>query len=142
MQVIVENVANLAALGEYSCGIAQGERNFVFVNIGRGVGAGLIIDGQVHRGPEWTAGEIGYLPVPGTRVPIRKSQVGALEAAIGTCAIEREWREMTAAARLRRMGRPEAPARFWIEPSKGTRWRSGLSTRPPTIWPWSAPASA
>ena len=97
VQVIVENVANLAALGEYSYGIAQGERNFVFLHMGRGVGAGLIINGEVHHGPEWTAGEIGYLLVFGASVqPIRKSQVGALEAAIGTCGIERQWRELVA----------------------------------------------
>ncbi len=95
--VIVENVANLAALGEYTYGIAQGERNFVFVHMGRGVGAGLIINGQVHHGPEWTAGEIGYLQVSGGSVrPVRKSQVGALEAAIGTSGIERQWREALA----------------------------------------------
>jgi glucokinase len=69
----------------------------VFVHIGRGVGAGLIVNGQVHHGPEWTAGEIGYLLVSGAGLqPIRKSQVGALEAAIGTSGIERQWRELTA----------------------------------------------
>jgi glucokinase len=95
--VIVENDVNLAALGEHSYGIAQGERNFVFVHIGRGVGAGLIVNGQIHHGPEWTAGEIGYLLVAGGSVqPVRKSQVGALEAAIGTSGIERQWRESIA----------------------------------------------
>jgi glucokinase len=96
VHVIVENDVNLAALGEHSYGIAQGERNFVFVHVGRGVGAGLIINGQVHHGPEWTAGEIGYLLVSGSLQPVRKSQVGALEAAIGTCGIERQWRELAA----------------------------------------------
>lgn len=96
VEVVVENDVNLAALGEHSYGIAQGERNFVFVHIGRGVGAGLIINGQVHHGPEWTAGEIGYLLVFGKLQPVRKSHVGALEAAIGTCGIERQWRELVA----------------------------------------------
>jgi glucokinase len=96
VQAIVENDVNLAALGEHSYGIAQGERNFVFIHIGRGVGAGLMINGEVHHGPEWTAGEIGYLLVFGRLQPVRKSQVGALEAAIGTCGIERQWRELLA----------------------------------------------
>jgi glucokinase len=62
------------------------------------VGAGLIIDGQIHHGPEWTAGEIGYLPVPGCSVQaVRKSQMGALESAIGSVGIERQWREQVAA---------------------------------------------
>jgi len=93
--VVVENDVNVAALGEHSYGIAQGERNFVFIHIGRGVGAGLFINGQLHHGPEWTAGEIGYLLVPGSAVQaVRKSQVGALEAAIGISGIERQWREL------------------------------------------------
>jgi glucokinase len=94
-QVIVENDVNIAALGEHSYGMAQGEPNFAFVHIGRGVGAGLIVNGQIHHGPEWTAGEIGYLPVPGSSVQaVRKSQMGALESAIGSIGIERQWREL------------------------------------------------
>jgi glucokinase len=97
-QVIVENDVNVAALGEHSYGMAQGEPNFAFVHIGRGVGAGLIVNGQIHHGPEWTAGEIGYLPVPGCSVQaVRKSQMGALESAIGSAGIERQWRERVAA---------------------------------------------
>jgi glucokinase len=97
-QVIVENDVNVAALGEHSYGMAQGEPNFAFVHIGRGVGAGLIVNGQIHHGPEWTAGEIGYLPVPGCSVQaVRKSQMGALESAIGSAGIERQWRELIAA---------------------------------------------
>jgi predicted NBD/HSP70 family sugar kinase len=46
----------------------QGEPNSAFVHIDRSVGAGLIVKGQIHHGPEWTAGEIGYLPVPGSSV--------------------------------------------------------------------------
>ncbi len=96
-QVIVENDVNIAALGEHSYGLAQGEPNFAFVHIGRGVGAGLIVNGQIHHGPEWTAGEIGYLPVPGSSVQaVRKSQMGALESAIGSGGVERQWRELIA----------------------------------------------
>jgi glucokinase len=98
-QVIVENDVNIAALGEHTYGLAQGEPNFAFVHIGRGVGAGLIVNGQIHHGPEWTAGEIGYLPVPGCIVQaVRKSQMGALESAIGSAGIERQWRELSSAS--------------------------------------------
>ena len=97
--VIVENDVNMAALGEHWCGIAQGERNFVFVHLGRGVGAGLFIDGKLHHGPEWTAGEIGYLMLSGSPAQtVRKNQVGELEGAIGSTGIERRWRELTASS--------------------------------------------
>lgn len=118
VEVVVENVANLAALGEYSAGVAQGERNFVFVHMGRGVGAGLIVNGEVHHGPEWTAGEIGYLPVFGSPMPlVRKYQVGALEAAIGTCGIERQWREL--AATQGREAEPLSAAEVLIRAGQG-----------------------
>jgi glucokinase len=94
--VTIENDVNVAALGEHSYGVARGEANFVFLHIGRGLGAGLFINGELHRGPEWTAGEIGYLQLQAAAVqPVRKSQVGALEAVIGTAAIEQRWREGT-----------------------------------------------
>jgi glucokinase len=98
LPVKVENDVNIAALGEHSYGVAQEEANFVFLHIGRGLGAGLFVNGKLHHGPEWTAGEIGYLQLQAAAVqPVRKSQVGALEAAIGTTAIERQWREIVEA---------------------------------------------
>ena len=94
LPVTIENDVNVAALGEHSYGVARGEANFVFLHIGRGLGAGLFVNGKLHHGPEWTAGEIGYLQLQAAAVqPVRKSQVGALEAVIGTAAIERQWRE-------------------------------------------------
>jgi glucokinase len=91
--VTVENDVNLAALAEHWHGVAQQEDNFVFIAVGQGVGAGLFINGRLHHGPEWTAGEIGYLLVPGAaRQAIRRSQSGSLESAIGTAGIESQWR--------------------------------------------------
>ena len=92
---VVENDVNLAALAEQWRGIAAGEQNFVFVSLANGVGAGLIINGQLHHGPDWTAGEIGYLIVPGAKtLPIRKTRMGTLEGAIGTAGIEHDWRQL------------------------------------------------
>lgn len=92
---VVENDVNASALGEHAHGIAQGEQNFVFIHVGIGVGAGLFVNGHLHHGPEWTAGEIGYLLPHGDSIqPVRKSQVGALEAAIGSQGIERQWHEL------------------------------------------------
>lgn len=94
---MVENDVNAAALGEHSYGIAQGEKNFVFLHIGRGLGAGLFVNGQLHHGPEWTAGEIGYLQLGAAGMQVvRKSQPGALEAMIGTRGIEARWHEAMA----------------------------------------------
>jgi len=59
--VTVDNDVNMAALGEMWAGCAQRESNFVFIAVGAGIGAGIIIDGRLHRGSRWFAGEIGHM---------------------------------------------------------------------------------
>jgi len=84
---------NLAAIGEYWVGAAKGVRDFVFLAVGTGIGAGIILDGQPFRGMDWSAGEIGYMLVPGvTGGPADKSTPGALEELIGGEGIRAEWR--------------------------------------------------
>lgn len=80
--VILENDVNLAAMGEYWLRKRNNEKhicdNFVFIAIGTGIGAGVIIDGRLVRGANGEAGEIGYLPVR-----VKNSQKGALQERIG-----------------------------------------------------------
>jgi glucokinase len=61
--VHVENDVNLAAIGEQWRGLGRGVENFVFVSVGTGIGAGIIIRGRLHRGHRWHAGEISHLNV-------------------------------------------------------------------------------
>jgi glucokinase len=90
---IVENDTNLAAVGEYWRGAALGVDSFVFIALGTGVGAGIFLNGRLHRGAQWSAGEIGYMGVSGkTRVPMRMRDLGQLEQVIGGAGIEEEWR--------------------------------------------------
>jgi predicted NBD/HSP70 family sugar kinase len=89
----IENDVNVAALGEGWRGTAHSVRDFVFVAIGTGVGAGIILHGRLYHGADWTAGEIGYLTVPGTRPgPLEMLQPGPLESVIGGRGIEEAWR--------------------------------------------------
>jgi glucokinase len=55
----VDQDANLAALGERWRGCAHSMQNFVFLALGTGVGAGLVIDGKLYRGARNAAGELG-----------------------------------------------------------------------------------
>ncbi len=90
----IENDVNLAALGEHWCGIARNVNDFVFLAIGTGVGAGIMMKGHLHHGTNWSAGELGYLMLPGLPPhPLAVDQLGALESAIGGRSIERAWRE-------------------------------------------------
>jgi predicted NBD/HSP70 family sugar kinase len=59
--VLLENDANAAALGEYAARSLSSSEDLLFVEIGRGLGAGLILDGKLRAGPQGFAGELGYL---------------------------------------------------------------------------------
>jgi glucokinase len=90
----IENDVNLGALGESWCGTARGVPDFVFIGIGTGVGAGVFLNGHLYHGADWTAGEIGYLMVPGTRPgPLDILEPGPLESIIGGRGIEQVWRQ-------------------------------------------------
>jgi glucokinase len=90
---LVENDTNLAALGESWRGAAQGIPTFVFIALGTGIGAGLFLNGHLHRGAQGSAGEIGYFGVGGsTRTTMRMTDPGQLEQVIGGAGIEAEWR--------------------------------------------------
>jgi glucokinase len=89
----IENDVNLAALGENWCGTARNVKDFVFLSIGTGVGAGIFVDGHLYHGSDWTAGEIAYLYVPGTEeTPVALRRRGPLESVIGSKGIERFWK--------------------------------------------------
>jgi len=58
--VYVENDVKAMTLGEYLLGSAKGVKNLVYLFIGDGLGAGIMINGLLHRGFTSSAGEIGY----------------------------------------------------------------------------------
>jgi predicted NBD/HSP70 family sugar kinase len=60
LDVVLENDINLAAEGERWLGIARGVEDFVFISIGTGLGAGLVLRGELHRGHNGAAGELDY----------------------------------------------------------------------------------
>ncbi|MFE4860984.1 ROK family transcriptional regulator [Streptomyces sp. NPDC056670] len=64
--VLVENETNLAAVAEQRLGAARGQDTFVLLWLGQGIGAALVLDGKLRRGASGGAGEIGFMPVPGT----------------------------------------------------------------------------
>jgi len=61
--VYIDNVANLAALGEKQAGIARKAKNLVYLHLGGGIGAGIILNGKIYEGSNGSAGEIGHTTV-------------------------------------------------------------------------------
>src|SRR5215216_109457 len=58
--VTVENDVSLAAVGEQWRGIAEGVEDFAFLSVGTGLGSGLVLRGELHRGHHGAAGEVDY----------------------------------------------------------------------------------
>jgi glucokinase len=63
LPVFVEHDGNAGALAEWHFGAGRGFRNIVFITMGTGFGAGLILDGRLYRGTSDVAGEIGHIRV-------------------------------------------------------------------------------
>ncbi|HEX0953424.1 ROK family protein [Streptococcus oralis subsp. dentisani] len=63
LSTFVENDVNCAALGELWKGQAKDKKNVVMVTIGTGIGGSIIVNGQIVNGFNYTAGEVGYIPV-------------------------------------------------------------------------------
>jgi glucokinase len=63
LPVYVEHDGNAGALAEFYFGAGKGFRNIVFLTMGTGLGAGLILDGRVYRGTTDTAGELGHIRI-------------------------------------------------------------------------------
>ena len=61
-ELSVHNDANLAALGEYVFGAGRDCPLLVFLMVGTGIGAGIVVDGKLFAGANGAAGEVGYLP--------------------------------------------------------------------------------
>lgn len=87
LPVLVENDARAAALGEFDHGAGRGSQSMVYMQLGIGVGGGVIINGELHHGLAMTAGEFGHIPVSidGPRCSCGKP--GHLEAYVSETAI-------------------------------------------------------
>jgi glucokinase len=76
--VLLQNDANAGALAEHRYGAGQGTRNMVFLTMGTGLGAGIIIDKKLYSGSSEMAGEIGHVRLTRTG-PVGYNKVGSVE---------------------------------------------------------------
>ncbi|MER6028378.1 ROK family transcriptional regulator [Streptomyces sp. NPDC001851] len=96
MPVEYENDVNLVALAEQRLGAARGHRDFVLLWNQEGLGAALVLGGRLHRGWTGGAGEVGFLPVPGTPLvrQVAKANTGGYQELAGSRAIPGLAREL------------------------------------------------
>jgi glucokinase len=91
----IENDVNLAAIAESRVGQAQGTPDFVFLAIGTGLGAGIVLNNRLFQGSAWAAGEIGYMLVPGiSSEPAKQGEPGGLESLVGGEGIRLHWQSL------------------------------------------------
>jgi predicted NBD/HSP70 family sugar kinase len=96
MPVEYENDVNLVAVAEQRLGAARGHEDFVLLWSEGGLGAALVLGGRLHRGWTGGAGEVGFLPVPGTPLvrQVAKANSGGYQELAGSQAIPRLAREL------------------------------------------------
>ncbi len=88
----IENDANCAAIGENVCGVAYGSRNLIYITIGTGVGAGIIINGRVFDGSFGGGGEAGHMVIVAEGEECTCGRKGCWEAYASASALRREGR--------------------------------------------------
>ncbi len=89
LPVVVDNDANLGALGEFTFGAGRGRQSMVYYTVSTGIGGGIILDGDIYRGANGNAGELGHVPILVDRPRCVCGNVGCLEALCSGPAIAR-----------------------------------------------------
>jgi predicted NBD/HSP70 family sugar kinase len=85
--VQLENDANVGALGEKAFGVARGVDDLIYIRLSAGIGAGLILAGQLYQGVSGVAGEIGHVLVQPDGLICRCGNRGCLETIASPVAV-------------------------------------------------------
>lgn len=105
IRAILDNDANLGALGEFTAGAGRGARLLLYVTLSTGIGAGILLDGKIIRGADSLAGELGHIPLDADGPECSCGGRGCFEALCSGRAIEaregRPARELLADAAFR-----------------------------------------
>lgn len=84
--VCVDNDVNMAALAERNSGTAPD--NFVLVRLDTGIGAAVVLNGRLHHGAHWAAGEIGHMALNVNAIDEAADPRGYLESVVGRDRVE------------------------------------------------------
>lgn len=93
--IIIDNDANAGLTAENYFGLAIGEQNFCYIRIGRGISAGILVNGEIYRGSEGYAGRIGHMIVNRDGKKCICGNRGCLEAYVSEKALIERYLELT-----------------------------------------------
>jgi len=122
LKIALGNVTHLIALGELLYGVGKDYRNFICVNLGYGIGSGIIIDGKLFGGADGIAGEVGHIVMD--RHNNRKGLEGvtgtleALASGYGIADVARELAKSDATSVLSSLDTEDIDARRVFEAAK------------------------
>ncbi|MCK5305526.1 MAG: ROK family protein [Candidatus Omnitrophica bacterium] len=103
VEVSVDNDVNVVTLGEHKYGAGRGFDNLICLTLGTGVGAGLILNGSLYRGPSFTAGEVGHIPINVRGPKCNCGGRGCLERYVGNRYIIRMAKKLATGNRQSKM---------------------------------------
>jgi len=83
LPVFVDNDVKVITLAEFKFGAGRGVQNLICLTLGTGVGAGLILNGQLYRGEDNAAGELGHMPLNEHGPKCNCGGVGCFETYVG-----------------------------------------------------------
>ncbi|MFA6170616.1 MAG: ROK family protein [Candidatus Margulisiibacteriota bacterium] len=89
LPVNIDNDANCAALAEAKFGAGIGRKHFIYITVSTGIGGGIIIDGQLYRGANGSAGEFGHMIIDPQGFTCGCGNVGCFEAMASGTAIRK-----------------------------------------------------
>jgi glucokinase len=97
LRIFVENDANVAAFGEAWAGAAKNFECVVLLTLGTGIGGGVVINGEVWRGVNGVAGELGHVTIDYNGRPCNCGNRGCIEAYASATAVAARMREAVTA---------------------------------------------
>lgn len=90
LEIRLENDVNLITLGEWKYGAGKGIENLICMTLGTGVGAGLVLNNRLYRGPGFAAGEIGHAPFGDERFECGCGGWGCFERYVGNRRLQQD----------------------------------------------------
>ncbi len=109
VEVIVENDANCAALGEWWIGAGKDISSLVMITLGTGVGGGIILDGKLWSGADGMGGEVGHMTVYPDGALCNCGNYGCLESYASATAVRRMVKEALASQDVETVLRDTVP---------------------------------
>ena len=99
IKTYLENDTRAMAYGEFAGGVVKDERNVLFINVSRGIGLGIMIDGKLYYGNSGFSGEFGHIPFYNNDTICHCGKRGCLETEASGSALERTVEQLISAGK-------------------------------------------